>query len=135
MAFDITAATPILKQYYTKKKIESLVFESVTLAKIPKDTNGSGVAYVGAIRSAIPASVSGTDTVAFATTGGSIYNGWVCPWRFGYASANITGRLRRNRRLISSVTLATGRTLEAAENFVSQKVRRLEPMNRRASQK
>ena len=91
MAFDITAATPILKQYYTKKKIESLVFESVTLAKIPKDTSGSGVAYVGAIRSAIPASVSGSDTVAFATTGGSVYNQWVCPWRFGYASANITG--------------------------------------------
>lgn len=91
MAFDISAATPILKQYYTKKKIESLVFESELLKSMPKDTGGSGVSYIGAIRSAIPASVSATDTVAFATTGGSVYNQWVCPWRFGYGSANVTG--------------------------------------------
>lgn len=91
MAFDITAATPILKQYYTPMKVESLVFKSPLLGILPKDTNGSGSTYEGAIRSAIPSSVSATDTVAFTSQSSSIYKRWSCPWRSGYGRALISG--------------------------------------------
>ena len=53
MAFDITAATPVLKQYYTEMKVASLVFKSPVMAVMPKDTNGGGSTYEGVIRSAI----------------------------------------------------------------------------------
>jgi hypothetical protein len=91
MAFDISAATPILKQYYTPKKVETLVIQSPALAVMPKDTGGSGVAYVGAIRSAITSAVSFTDTTAFASQSSSVYKQWVCPWRSGYARALVSG--------------------------------------------
>ena len=91
MAFDISAATPILKQYYTAKKIETLVFQSPLQAIIPKDTSGSGVSYVGAIRSALTSAVSFTDTVAFANGSSSVYKQWVCPWRSGYGRALVSG--------------------------------------------
>lgn len=93
MAFDITAATPVLKQYYTPKKVESLVFQSPLQAIIPKDTGGSGVAYVGSIRSAITSAVSNDDTVAFTSSGASVYKQWVCPWRSGYARALVSGEV------------------------------------------
>ena len=93
MAFDITAATPVLKQYYTPKKIESLVFQSPLLAIMPKDTNGSGSTYEGAIRSAVTSAVSNTDTVAFTSTGASVYKRWSCPWRSGYARALVSGEV------------------------------------------
>lgn len=89
--FDITAATPVLKQYYTPMKVESLVFESPTLAIMPKDTGGSGSNYIGAIRSSITSAVSNTDTVAFTATGASTYQQWTCPWRSGYARALVSG--------------------------------------------
>ena len=89
--FDITAATPVLKQYYTPMKVESLVFTSPTLAVMPKDTSGSGSAYIGAIRSSITSAVSQTDTVAFASSGASTYQQWTCPWRSGYARALVSG--------------------------------------------
>jgi hypothetical protein len=91
MGFDITAATPVLKQYYTPMKVETLVFTSPSLAFMPKDTGGSGSAYVGAIRSAITSAVSHTDTVAFASDGASVYKQWSCPWRSGYARALVSG--------------------------------------------
>ncbi len=93
MAFDISAATPVLKNYYTPKKVESLVFQSPALAIMPKDTGGSGVAYVGAIRSAITSAVSFTDTTAFTSAGASVYKQWVCPWRSGYARALVSGEV------------------------------------------
>ncbi len=93
MAFDITAATPVLKQYYTPKKVESLVLQSPLLAIMPKDTNGAGVSYVGAIRSAITSAVSFTDTTAFTSAGASVYKQWVCPWRSGYARALVSGEV------------------------------------------
>jgi len=89
--FDITAATPILKQYYTPMKVETLVRTSPTLALVPKDTGGSGSAYIGAIRSSITSAVSFTDTVAFASTGASTYQQWTCPWRSGYGRALVSG--------------------------------------------
>ena len=91
MAFDITAATPILKQYYSPKKVETLVFKSPLQAIIPKDTGGSGIAYVGAIRSALTSAVSQTDTVAFTNGSSSVYKQWVCPWRSGYGRALVSG--------------------------------------------
>lgn len=91
MAFDISAATPILKQYYSAKKVETLVFKSPLQAIIPKDTGGSGVAYVGAIRSALTSAVSFTDTVAFTNGSSSVYKQWVCPWRSGYGRALVSG--------------------------------------------
>jgi hypothetical protein len=91
MAFDITAATPILKQYYTPMKVETLVFTSPVLAAMPKETSGSGSAYIGSIRSSITSAVSHTDTVAFTSEGASTYKQWSCPWRNGYARALISG--------------------------------------------
>ncbi len=93
MSFDISAATPILKQYYTNKKVETLVLQSPLQGIIPKDTGGSGVAYVGPIRSAITSAVSYTDTVAFTSAGASVYKQWVCPWRSGYARALVSGEV------------------------------------------
>ena len=93
MSFDITAATPVLKQYYTGSKIESLVFKSPTVALMPKDTSGSGATYEGAIRSAITSAVSNTDTVAFTNTSASVYKRWSCPWRSGYARALVSGEV------------------------------------------
>lgn len=93
MAFDITAATPILKQYYTPMKVETLVFTSPTVALLPKETSGSGSSYIGAIRSAITSAVSFTDTVAFTSTGASVYKQWSCPWRSGYARALVSGEV------------------------------------------
>lgn len=92
MAFDITAATPVLKQYYTPKKVETLVLQSPLLGIMPKDTNGSGASYVGTIRSAITSAVSNTDTTAFTSAGASVYKQWVCPWRSGYARALVSDR-------------------------------------------
>jgi hypothetical protein len=91
MGFDITAATPVLKQYYTPMKVETLVFTSPTLAFMPKETNGSGSSYIGAIRSSITSAVSQTDTVAFTSDGASTYKQWSCPWRSGYARALVSG--------------------------------------------
>jgi hypothetical protein len=89
--FDITAATPILKNRYTDKKIETLAFSSPTLAKFPKKTDGGGLQYVGAIRNAVTSAVSASDTIAFTTGSASVYQQWQCPWKYAYASGNLTG--------------------------------------------
>lgn len=89
--FDVTAATPILKNRYTEKKIETLAFQSAGLGKIPKKTDGGGLQYVGAIRNAVTSAVSASDTVAFTTGSGSVYQQWQCPWAYAYASGNLTG--------------------------------------------
>lgn len=89
--FDINAATPILKNRYTDKKIQTLAFKSALLAIMPKDTSQGGQQYVGAIRSAIGSTASHTDTTAYAAGSSSIYNQWLCPWAYGFASANVSG--------------------------------------------
>ena len=89
--FDITAATPILKNRYTTEKIQTLAFKSALLGIMPKDTSQGGMQYVGAIRSAIGSTASHTDTVAYAAGSSSIYNQWLCPWAYGFASANVSG--------------------------------------------
>ena len=89
--FDTTAATAILKNRYTTKKIETLAFKSSLLGLMPKDPQEGGVQYVGAIRSAIGSAVSASDSIAFTTGNSSIYNQWLCPYKSAYASANVTG--------------------------------------------
>lgn len=89
--FDIAAATPILKNRYTKEKIQTLAFKSALFALIQKDEDQGGQQYVGAIRSAVGSTASHLDTVAFVTGSSSIYNQWLCPWAYGYGSANVTG--------------------------------------------
>lgn len=89
--FDINAATPVLKNRYTTEKIQTLAFKSALLGIIPKDTSQGGVQYVGAIRSAIGSTASHTDTTAYAAGSSSIYNQWLCPWAYGFASANVSG--------------------------------------------
>lgn len=89
--FDSTAASTITKNRYTKKKIEALVFKSSFFAMIPKAPDHGGQQYVGALNIAPMASVSTQDSIAFTTGGASQYVQWQCPWKFGYASANVTG--------------------------------------------
>ena len=89
--FDQAAATAIAKNLYTRKEIETLVFESPLVGLMPKMTDGEGLQYVGAINSAVMSSVSTQDSIAFTTGSPSVYNPWQCQWKFGYVSANVTG--------------------------------------------
>lgn len=89
--FDSTAATQILKVRYTDKFIESLIYTSPLLAMFPKKEDGGGLNYTGAIRSAVPSTISATDTVAYVTGNASSYAQWVCPWKNLYGSANVSG--------------------------------------------
>ena len=89
--FDFTAATPILKNRYTKEKIQTLAFKSSFLAIIPKDTEGGGYAYIGAMRSAIGSTASHTASTSFSAGSSSVYNQWTCPYAQSYATANVTG--------------------------------------------
>lgn len=88
---DVTAVTPVLKQRYTKKKIETLAFQSPAVGRFPKDGNYGGALYVGAIRIATTSAVSASDATAFTTGGPSQYKQWQCSWFNSYGSANITG--------------------------------------------
>lgn len=89
---DIGTVTPVLKQRYTDKKIETIAFLSETVGFMPKDPNYGGSLYVGAIRNATASSRSALDTIAFTTGSPSVYQQWQCPWKQDYASANITGQ-------------------------------------------
>lgn len=89
---DITAVTPVLKNRYTDKKIETIAFMSETLGFMPKDPNYGGSMYVGAIRNATSSSRSALDTVAFTVGNSSKYQQWQVSWQSDYASANITGQ-------------------------------------------
>jgi hypothetical protein len=89
---DITAVTPVLKQRYTDKKIETIAFVTETLGMLPKDPNYGGSLYVGAIRNATASSRSALDTIAFTTGSPSVYQQWQVSWKQDFASANITGQ-------------------------------------------
>ena len=125
--FGLAQVTPVLKQYYTEKMIESLVFKSPVIGLMPKDTNAGGVNYIGAIRSAIPSFISGSDTIAFGTGGqGSTYNQWVCPYISAYAAANISGiaidsSANNKTAFVSAVTSeADGAFLAFGQNLSAQ---------------
>jgi hypothetical protein len=89
--FDTSAATPILKNRYTKSKIQTLAFKSAVLAIMPKDPEAGGNAYFGAMRSAIGSTASHTATTAFSSGSASVYNQWVCNYAQSYATANVSG--------------------------------------------
>ncbi len=89
--FDVSAATPILKNRYTTSRIQTLAFKSAFLAMIPKLTDEGGNAYIGAIRSAIGSTASHTPTTAFSSGSSSIYNQWTCNYAASYSTANVTG--------------------------------------------
>ena len=90
---DTAQITPALKHRYTDKKVETLSFKSPTFGRIPKDTGYGGDLYIGAVRSAIPSTISASDTIAFGSGGSaSTYLQWQCPWYDFYGAANITGR-------------------------------------------
>lgn len=90
--FDVNSAAAISKQRYTDKVIETLMFQSPLLGLMPKASNYGGTAYNGSMRPAVQSTVSASDSVAFTAGGPSQYVAWQCPWREGYASANLTGR-------------------------------------------
>ena len=82
---DTAAVTPVLKNRYTEKKIETLAFQSALLAKMPKDGSYGGVAYIGAIRTGTTTSRSASDATAFTTGSASAYSQWTCAWKYDYA--------------------------------------------------
>ena len=88
---DTGAVTAVLKNRYTKKKIQTLSFQSPLFAAMPKDGEYGGNAYIGAIRTGTTTAVSSSDAIAFTTGSASSYQQWVGQWKEKYASANITG--------------------------------------------
>ena len=89
--FDATAATPILKQKYSKARVQTLAFKSAALAIIPKDMEQGGIAYNQPVRSAVGSTASHTATVSFSSGSSSIYNNFVVPYAASFATANVTG--------------------------------------------
>ena len=85
---DTGAVTAVLKNRYTKKKIQTLSFQSPLFAAMPKDGEYGGNAYIGAIRTGTTTAVSSSDAIAFTTGSASSYQQWVCQWKEKYASAN-----------------------------------------------
>jgi hypothetical protein len=89
--FDITAATPILKERYTLEDVQTIAFKSAALGIIKKDTTYGGKEYIGAIRNAVGSTASHTPTVSFGTGGSaSQYQQWKCQYAQSFASAAIT---------------------------------------------
>ncbi len=89
--FDVAAATPILKNHYTKERIQTLAFKSALLAIVSKDTECGGTAYYGAMRSAVGSTASHTANVSFSSGSSSVYNQFVVPYASSYATGNVTG--------------------------------------------
>ena len=96
--FDITAATAVLKQRYTKKKLNTLGYnDNPLLAMMPKDETLGSNAFVFGVRNAVAqtrawGTFSNAQAVSNANAGSSsIYNRFVVPHYNDYTTANITG--------------------------------------------
>lgn len=95
--FDMTAASAVLKQRYTKKKLNTLSYnDNPTLAAMPKDETLGSNAFVFGLRNAVAQTRSwGTFANAQATSAtagsSSTYNRFVVPHYNDYTTANITG--------------------------------------------
>jgi hypothetical protein len=89
--FDFTAASAVLKEYYTRKDVETSVFKSPALGIIPKNYTGSGEHFVGPLRIATSSTRSANANKAFTSGSPSTAVRWVIPWEFDFASANVTG--------------------------------------------
>lgn len=89
---DLTAVTPVLKERYTTKKVESIVFQSPAVGMMPKKKDGGGLAWNGAIRTATTSASSPSDSIAFgASVSPSKYNSLSFSWYNNYVAANVTG--------------------------------------------
>ena len=91
MAWNISGALPILKEWYSPKKVEELTFASSAYGLIPKVTNLEGLELSGAIKLALGSNGSADDTVAYTTGGAPQYNNWKVPIRSWYTSKPVTG--------------------------------------------
>lgn len=95
--FDLTAASAVLKQRYTKKKLNTLAYnDNPLLALMPKDETLGSNAFVFGVRNAVAQTRSwNTFSNAQATSsnagGSSTYNRFVVPHYNDYTTANITG--------------------------------------------
>lgn len=96
--FDITAASAVLKQRYTKKKLNTLSYnDNPFLGLIPKDENLGSNAFVFGVRNAVAqtrawSTFSNAQAVGNSNAGGSsTYQRFVVPHYNDYATANITG--------------------------------------------
>lgn len=90
--FDTSAANPILKNRYTRNRVQTLAFMSALLALMPKDEDAGGNAYYGAVRSAVGSTASHTATTSFSSGSSSVYNQFVCQYADSYGTANVTGK-------------------------------------------
>lgn len=123
---DVNAITTILKQRYTKKKLNTISFvDRPFFAMVPKDENQGGKNLVVGIRNSLPQTRSAnfTNAQALATyaSGPSTYNSWTIPWFSDYATANITGSAidqaaGDENALIDIVTAETDGALQSLSN-------------------
>lgn len=96
--FDMTAASAVLKQRYTKKKLNTLSYnDNPLLAMIPKDESLGSNAFVFGIRNAVAQTRSWNTFTSAQAVGNSnagsssTYNRFVVPHYNDYTTANITG--------------------------------------------
>jgi len=95
--FDMTAAAQVLKQRYTRKKLNTLSYNNNTLlALMPKDEALGSNAFVFGVRNAVAQTRSwngfSQSQASTANPGGaSTYNRFVVPHYNDYTTANITG--------------------------------------------
>lgn len=90
--FDSGAASAVLKEYYTRKDLETSVFKSPSLGIIPKDTTGSGEEFNGPLRIATSSTRSANANLAFTQGKPSTAVKWIIPWEFDFGSANVDGQ-------------------------------------------
>lgn len=91
---DFSAVSAVLKQRYTKKKLNTLSYNNNTfLAMVPKDENLGGKNKVVGIRSAVSQNRSATFASGQSGTGqsSSIYNSFVIPHYNDFAFAYLSG--------------------------------------------
>src|SRR5262252_1255488 len=92
--FDFTAAQAVLKQRYTKKKLNTLEYtDNVLHAILPKDETLGGLNYVWAVRGAVSTTRSAGFTQGQSGGGGSAsnYKRFTAPHYNDYAFAYLSG--------------------------------------------
>lgn len=93
---DVTAINAVLKNRYSKKKVNTIAFiDRPFLARVSKMEKGGGASWTVAIRNALPQNRStvfgNAQATATQAAGPSTYNSWVIPWYSDYATANVAG--------------------------------------------
>lgn len=93
MSWDLTGALPILKEWYTPKKVEELTFASSAYGLMPKISNVEGDTFQGAIKLALGANGSADDTIAYTSTGAPQYDRWKINIKSWYTSKPVRGEV------------------------------------------